>query len=59
MNVIEALAIVNQAASTLGVLAPILQRMHAEGREDLTPDELAQVRAITLASEQRLEAATQ
>lgn len=58
MTAIDILALINQAANTLGVLAPILSSLHAEGRTDLTPEEVAKVRAVALASEERLDAAT-
>lgn len=58
MTAIDILALINQAATTLGVLAPILSQMNADGRTELTPEEVARVRAVTLASEARLEAAT-
>lgn len=58
MSVIELLAIASQAATTLSVLVPILQRAHAEGRTTLTDEEIAQVRALAIASEQRLDEAT-
>lgn len=58
MSVIELLAIASQAATTLSVLVPILQRAHAEGRTTLTDEEKAAVRQLALDSEARLEAAT-
>lgn len=58
MSVIELLAIASQAATTLSVLVPILQQAHAEGRTTLTDEEMAKVRALAIASEERLEAAT-
>lgn len=58
MSAIELLAIINQGAVTLTTLTSIAQSMHAEGREELTDEELQRVRSLTLASESRLAAAT-
>lgn len=57
-ELIQLLAIANQAAATLNVVLPIFQRAHAEGRTTLTDEEKAQVRALAIASEERLDAAT-
>jgi hypothetical protein len=58
MTAIDLLALINQAGTLLSTLAPILQQMNAEGRKELTPEEVAKVRALALASEERLDAAT-
>lgn len=58
MTAIDLLALLNQAGILINTVAPILSRMHAEGRTEPTPEETAQVRALTLASEARLAAAT-
>lgn len=58
MTAIDILALINQAGVLLSTLAPILSNMNAEGRTELTPEEVASVRALALASEARLEAAT-
>ena len=58
MNVIDLLALANQAGTLLNTVLPILQGMHAEGRTQATPEEIAKVRALALASEDRLDAAT-
>ncbi len=57
MTAIELLAIINQGAVTLTTLSSIAQSMQAEGRKELTDEELARVRSLTLASEARLAAA--
>lgn len=58
MTAIELLAIINQGAVTLTTLSSIAQNMQAEGRKELSDEELQQVRSLTLASEARLAAAT-
>lgn len=58
MTAIELLAIINQGAVTLTTLTSIAQSMQAEGRKELTDEEVQRVRALTLASEARLAAAT-
>jgi len=58
MNVVDVLALIVQATAHINTLATIVQQARAEGRDDLTDEEKAQVRAITLASEARLDAAT-
>lgn len=58
MTVIDLLALINQAGTLLNTVAPILQQMTAEGRTHATPEEIAKVRALALASEDRLDAAT-
>ena len=58
MSIIDALALLVTAANHLSTLAGIIQKARAEGREELTPEEIAQVRAIAIASEGRAEAAT-
>lgn len=58
MTAIDLFALLNQAGALINTVAPILSNMHAEGRTEPTPEEVAKVRAHTLASEQRLEAAT-
>lgn len=58
MNVVDILALIVQATTHLNTLATIVQRARQEGRETLTDEEKAQVRAMALASEARLEAAT-
>lgn len=58
MTAIDILALLNQAGVLIGTLAPILSQMNAEGRTELTAEEVASVRALALASEARLEAAT-
>lgn len=58
MTAIDLLALLNQAGVLVSTLAPILSRMNAEGRTELTAEELASVRSLALASEARLEAAT-
>lgn len=58
MTAIDILALLNQAGILISTLSPILSRMNAEGRTELTAEEVASVRALALASEARLEAAT-
>jgi hypothetical protein len=58
MTAIDILALINQAGVLLSTVSPILTQMNAEGRTNLTPEEVSRVRALTLASEARLEAAT-
>lgn len=58
MTAIDILALLNQAGVVINTLAPILSQMNAEGRQELTAEEVAKVRALALASEARLEAAT-
>ena len=58
MNVVDALALIIQATANINALATIIQQARAEGREQLTADEIARVRAVTLASEARLDATT-
>lgn len=57
MNAIDILALVNQAGVLITTLSPILSRMNSEGRTVLTAEEVASVRALALASEDRLAAA--
>lgn len=57
MNVIDALALLIQATNHINTLATVIQNARAQGRDELTPEEVAQVRAIALASEERLAAA--
>jgi hypothetical protein len=59
MTAIDLLALINQAGILISTLSPILTQMNAEGRTSLTPEEVARVRALALASEDRLDAATQ
>jgi hypothetical protein len=59
MTAIDLLALINQAGILISTLSPILTQMNAEGRTSLTPEEVASVRALALASEDRLDAATQ
>lgn len=59
MTAIDILALLNQAGVLISTLTPILSQMNAEGRTELTAEEVASVRALALASEARLEAATQ
>ncbi len=58
MNIIDALALLVAASSHVQTLAGIIQTARADGRDELTPQELAKVRSITLESETRLEAAS-
>jgi hypothetical protein len=58
MTAIDILALLNQAGILISTLSPILSRMNAEGRTELTAEEVASVRALALASEDRLEVAT-
>lgn len=58
MTAIDILALINQAGVLVSTLTPIVTQMNAEGRTEPTPEEVAKVRALTLASEQRLAAAT-
>lgn len=58
MNVVDVLALLIQATTHINTLATIIQRARQEGREQLTAEELAQVRAIAIASEDRLRAVT-
>jgi hypothetical protein len=58
MNVIDVLALLIQATGHINTLATIIQRARAEGRDQLTAEETAQVRAMAIASEERLAAAT-
>lgn len=57
MNVVDAFALFVQATAHLNTLARILQQARLEGREQLTLEEMAQFRALAVASEERLEAA--
>jgi hypothetical protein len=57
MTAIDIIALVNQAGVLITTLSPILAQMKAEGRDEPTPEEAATVRALTLASEERLAAA--
>lgn len=59
MTAIDILALLNQAGVLISTLSPILSQMNAEGRTELTAEEVASVRALALASEARLEAGTQ
>lgn len=59
MNVVDVLALIVQGTAHIQQLAGVIQKARAEGRDELTPEEIATVRAGTLASEARLEAATQ
>lgn len=59
MTLVDLLALANQAGALLSTVLPIVQGMSAEGRTQATPEEIAKVRALTLASESRLEAAVQ
>jgi hypothetical protein len=59
MTAIDLFALLNQAGILINTLSPILSRMNAEGRTELTAEETASVRALALASEDRLAAATQ
>lgn len=59
MNVVDILALIIQATAHINTLATIVQQARAEGRDTLTDAEKAQVRAMVLASEARLDAATQ
>lgn len=54
MTALDILALINQAGVLLSTLAPILSQMNAEGRTELTDEEKAKVRALALASEERL-----
>jgi hypothetical protein len=58
MTAIDILALLNQAGVLISTLSPILSQMNADGRTELTDEEVARVRALTLASEQRLYDAT-
>lgn len=58
MTAIDILALLNQAGILISTLSPILSKMNAEGRTELTAEEVASVRALALASEDRLAAAT-
>ena len=58
MTIVDILAAINQAANLFNVAAPIARDMIAEGRTDATPEEIAKVRAVAIASEERLDAAT-
>ena len=58
MTAIDILALINQAGVLISTLSPILTQMNADGRNELTTEEVARVRALTLASEDRLQAAT-
>lgn len=57
MTAIDILALINQAGVLVSTLTPIVTQMNAEGRTEPTPEEVAKVRALTLASEERLAAA--
>jgi hypothetical protein len=58
MTLVDILAAINQAGLLLNTLAPIASQMTAEGRTQATPEEIAKVRAVAIASEERLDAAT-
>lgn len=58
MTAVDILALLNQAGTLISTISPILSRMNAEGRTELTAEEVASVRALALASEDRLAAAT-
>lgn len=59
MTVIDILALIVQGTAHINTLAGIIQKARADGRDELTAEEIAQVRASTLASEERLAAAVQ
>lgn len=59
MNAVDVLALIVQASMQINTLATIIKTAREEGREELTPEEIAQVRAATIASEDRLQVATQ
>ena len=54
MNAIDILALVTQAANTTNVLLQVYNAMNAEGRTEATPEETARVRALAVASDDRL-----
>lgn len=58
MTIIDLLALINQAGALFNTVAPIVEGMIKEGRTQATPEEIAKVRALAIASEERLEAAT-
>ena len=58
MNIVDALALLVTAANHISTLASVIQKARAEGREELTPEEIAQVRAVAIAAGQRADAAT-
>jgi hypothetical protein len=58
MTLIDLLALLNQAGALFNTVAPIMQDMIKEGRTQATPEEIAKVRALAIASEERLDAAT-
>lgn len=57
MSIIDALALLVTAANHISTLAAVIQKARAEGREELTPEEIAQVRAVAIAAEGRAAAA--
>ncbi len=58
MTVVDLLALANQAGALLNTVLPIVKGMAAEGRTQATPEEIAKVRALAIASENRLDAVT-
>lgn len=57
-SIIDVLALLTQAGAAVSTYSHILQTAHSEGRTKLTDEEKERVRAMVLASEARLEAAT-
>jgi hypothetical protein len=57
-TIIDLLALLNQACAAVSTYTQIISAAHSEGRETLTDEEKERIRAMVLASEARLEAAT-
>jgi predicted 3-demethylubiquinone-9 3-methyltransferase (glyoxalase superfamily) len=57
-TIVDLLALVTQAGAAISTYTEILGDAHQEGRTKLTDAEKERVRAMVLASEARLEAAT-
>jgi hypothetical protein len=57
-TIIDLLALLTQAGTAISTYTQIITAAHQEGRTTLTDDEKARIRAMVLASEERLEAAT-
>lgn len=57
-TIIDLLALLTQAGTAITTYTQILQAAHDEGRTSLTDEEKERIRAMVLASEARLDAAT-
>lgn len=57
-TIIDLLALLTQAGTAVSTYTQIISAAHSEGREKLTDEEKERIRAMVLASEARLHAAT-